>query len=378
MRSVIPVYPTSASLVRPSRGRAWREWFPFSSGTGTWTFSGRVALYHGLPSLKLPAQSTILVPAYHQGVEIDTLLAAGYRLRYYRLTEDLRVDLGDVERRMDQTISALYIIHYFGFSQPLDSVRQFCDAHRLRLIEDCALSLFSQDRGTWLGSVGDMALFSVYKTLALPHGGFLVTKNASPPVKLHSAPLRSTLVQTLDLVHQGLRARGWEKVERRLTRSSRRVSRMLGWSRSQTVGSGGSDWDPRLLAFGASTWSRWLMQFTDRDEVVARRRTNFLRLASLLGAHLPLPFSQLPPGVCPLFLPVLVPDKIRFQQGLERLGVQSVNLWDVAHPTCPSELAEEVSGLRRHCLEIPVHQELSPQDVDRVADAVLCVLADQP
>ena len=67
MRSVIPVYPTSASLVRPGRGRAWREWFPFSSGTGTWTFSGRVALYHGLPSLNLPAQSTILVPAYHQG-----------------------------------------------------------------------------------------------------------------------------------------------------------------------------------------------------------------------------------------------------------------------------------------------------------------------
>ena len=120
------------------------------------------------------------------------------------------------------------------------------------------------------------------------------------------------------------------------------------------------------------------MQFTDRDEVVARRRANFLRLASLLGVHLPLPFSQLPQGVCPLFLPVLVPDKIRFQQGLERLGVQSVNLWDVAHPTCPSELAEEVSGWRRHCLELPIHQELSPQDVDRVADAVLCVLADQP
>src|SRR6266571_1922705 len=72
MSSVIPVYPTSASLMRHGMGdEGWREWFPFSAGTGSWTFSGRVALYHGLSSLNIPPGSTILVPTYHQGVEIE-------------------------------------------------------------------------------------------------------------------------------------------------------------------------------------------------------------------------------------------------------------------------------------------------------------------
>src|SRR2546425_6091193 len=50
-----------------------------------------------------------------------------------------------------------------------------------------------------------------------------------------------------------------------------------------------------------------------------------------------------------------------FQQELERLGVQSVNLWDASHPTCPPALAAEVAPWRDHCLELPIHQELSEE-----------------
>lgn len=376
--SVVPVYPTFAQFWRlPCWSAQWREWFPFGVRGATWTFSGRVALYHGLPTLELPPGSTILVPAYHQGVEIDTLLAAGYRVRYYRVTEGLLVDLADVERRLDRAVSALYVIHYFGFAQPLEAIRRFCDAQRLRLIEDCALSLFSHDNGIWLGSVGDLALFSVYKTLPLPHGGFLVTKHARPAARLRPAPRKSTLVHTLDLLHRGLQASGWMQVETQLARASHRLARMIHWDRSRTIAAGGARWDPRLLAYGASGWSAWLMQFTNPQEVVARRRRNFAHLASRLRSHLCLPFPEVPRGTCPLFLPVMVPDKPRFQRELDKLGVQSVNLWDAPHPTCPADLAAEVAGWRRHCLELPIHQELSPEAIDRVADAVLTVLSDQ-
>jgi dTDP-4-amino-4,6-dideoxygalactose transaminase len=372
---VIPVYPTFAQFVRLFGRRAeWREWFPFNTGAGNWTFSGRVALYHGLPSLRLPAQSTILVPSYHQGVEIDAVLAGGYRLRYYRVDEHLSIDLADVERRLDNTVSALYVIHYFGFAQPLEPIRRFCEAHRLRLIEDCALSLFSQENGTWLGSVGDLALFSVYKTLPLPHGGFMVTKARQTTRALAPAPRSSTFAQGMDLLHQGLEASGWWRLEEWWTHASRRVAKMIEWDRNGMVGSGGALWDPRLLEYGASPWIPRLMGLMDRDAVVARRRANYTRLASRLRGHATVPFPELPAGTCPLFFPVMVPDKIRFQQELDRLGVGSVNLWDASHPSCPPELAEEVAGWRRHCLELPIHQELSADQMDRVADAVLRVL----
>jgi dTDP-4-amino-4,6-dideoxygalactose transaminase len=382
--AVVPVYPTLAHLWRlPRPSVRWGEWFPFNVPGGSWAFSGRVALYHGLPSLELPEGSTILVPAYHQGVEIDTLLAAGHRLRYYRVTEHLLADLEDIERQLDLTVSALYVIHYFGFPQPLGGVRRLCEAHGLRLIEDCALSLFSRDQGgTWLGSVGDLALFSVYKTLPLPHGGFFVTgngatRNGKHRKALRPAPLNSTVMQSLDLMHAGLQASRWSRVEQELTRAARWVKRLLPWDRAATISSGGALWDSRLLAYGASAWSVWLMRFIDPEEVVARRRRNFARLESRLRGQLPLPFPDLPPGVCPLFFPVMVPDKPRFQEAMARLGVQTVNLWDASHPTCPPDLAEEVSGWRRHCLELPIHQELRPEDVDRIGEAVLTVLSSQ-
>ena len=87
-----------------------------------------------------------------------------------------------------------------------------------------------------------------------------------------------------------------------------------------------------------------------------------------------LPFPELADGTCPLFFPILVRDKVRVQEKLAELDVQSVNLWDTSHPSCPIDLANQVAHWRRECLELPIHQELSLEHIDRVADAVLTVL----
>jgi dTDP-4-amino-4,6-dideoxygalactose transaminase len=372
---LIPLLPTlsPAALLGRADG-SWRAWFPFSDGGARWTFTGRVALYHGLPSLNLPPGSTILVPPYHQGVEIDTLLAAGHRLRYYRLGPQLTLDFADLERRLDETVSALYVIHYFGFPQPLRRARSFCDTHGIALIEDCALSMFSRDDGMWLGSLGDLALFSAYKTVPLPHGGVLVTKEKRHAPSLRRAPLGSTVAQTLDLLHGEMKASGWRRTERWITRATRWAAAAVRWERSRAVSSGTGHWDARLLPYGASPWATALARRVDPAEVVAKRRRNYERLASHLLGRLPLPFPTLPPGTCPLFLPAMVPDKVPFLDGLAREDIECADWWAGSHPTCPPELADEVAVWRRHCLELPTHQGLTPEDMDRVGEAVIRVL----
>lgn len=377
--STIPVYPTLplSGLVNPGTSK-WKEFFPFSSPTGVWTFSGRVSLYLGLPVLKLPKGSTILFPSYYQYVEIDTLLAAGFKLKFYRVREDFTVDLDDAEQRLGDDVSALYIIHYFGFPQPLVRVREFCDRHGLALLEDCALSLFSRDERNWLGTEGDLALYSVYKTLPLPHGGFLVTKNEKARGQLKTAPFKSTFLQTKDLVYQNMRASGWDRLENSLLRVARTTKKALRWDRGTTIGSGISHWDPRLLEYRASPLVLRLMRLSDPETVIATRRKNFLRLISRLRGHIPIPppFDELPEGVCPLFVPALVDDKIRFQEEMAKFGVQTVNLWQDRHPACPADLADEVTPWRDHIIELPIHQGLLPTDIDRVAETVLTVLGE--
>ncbi|MEJ2722409.1 MAG: aminotransferase DegT, partial [bacterium] len=70
------------------------------------------------------------------------------------------------------------------------------------------------------------------------------------------------------------------------------------------------------------------------------------------------------------FFPVLVEDKIRIQKQLEALGVYTVNLWYQRHPACPPDMAQEASRWRDHLLELPIHHDLDPGDVERVAAAV--------
>ncbi len=376
-RKIISVVPTLSLSDLVSRGTSrWEYVFPFSSTRGAWALTGRVALYRGLPLLELPPGSTVLVPSYFHGVEIDTLLTAGHRLRFCRIKEDFSFDLDDAERRLDDDVSALFVIHYFGFPQSLAPLRTFCEEHRLKLIEDCALSLFSRDEKGPLGSEGDLSLFSVYKTVSLPHGGFVVTKGTSGYRTLRPVTPMSTVVQVKDLVHLDMKARGWADTEKWVLRLSGVLKRTLGWRRSEMVGSSWSAWDPRMLEYDASPWVRRLMRLVDPEFVVAKRRENYLHLTSRLRgrAHTPPPFNQLPAGVCPLFFPMMVEDKIRFQEDMMRLGVQTINLWYEPHPACPADLAAEASTWRNHLIELPIHQGLSLEDVDRVADAVLSLL----
>jgi len=228
-----------------------------------------------------------------------------------------------------------------------------------------------------LGSVGDLALFSIYKTLPLPHGGFAVTKAGQATSALPGAPFASTSMQVLDLVYNGLRSSRWRELEIWTTRASRRFAKMIPWDRSHTIRSGAAHWDPRLIRYGASPWIVRLMRLMNPEVVVARRRANYAHLASRLRGHISCPFPDLPTGTCPLFFPVMVPDKMRFQQELEALGVQSGNWWDESHHTCPPELAEQVADWRCHCLELPIHQELNAEHVERIAAAVVSVLANQ-
>jgi hypothetical protein len=184
----------------------------------------------------------------------------------------------------------------------------------------------------------------------------------------------STLVQMLDLVHHTLAANGFSGVERAATRASGFVKRLLGWERQTTVSSGGSRWDPRLVGYGVSRWTRQLVGFTNPDRVVALRRANYERLVSWLHPYVSIPFPDLAPGVCPLLLPILVPHRGQVHEQLAALGIQSGNFWPESHATCPPDLAADVAHWRDRCLELPIHQELSPGDVDRVAKAVIDVV----
>jgi perosamine synthetase len=303
--------------------------------------------------------------------------AAGARIVFYRVDDDMRVDLGDIaDKAARPGVRAVYVTHFVGFAQPIAEVRKIAHWHNLRLFEDCALALFSRtSEGVPLGSFGDASCYCLYKTLPVPHGGILLAPNVpkamvTPPTLHH--------VAGLTLAHLELRSDGLGRVVRRAARAASHatVDKVVATVQTGTMHIAAHD-----LETGASRWVDPILARTDAEMVVARRRRNFSRLAAALDGVLPAVGAPLLPGVCPLFLPVRIDsthshglDKPALMQRLHAVGIDAIDFWGPGDPACDPHEFPEVTRLRREILELPCHQSLGDDDIDQVAHAVKQVL----
>src|SRR3977135_2505734 len=128
--------------------------FPFDQPGLRYRYFARNAVWDAVQLLELSGKQ-VLLPAYHHGVELETLLAAGVKPLFYRVDAQMRCDFADAKKRAaGKEISALYVIHYAGFPQDMAEARKLADEMGVPLIEDCALALLSRDGRDPLGSTG--------------------------------------------------------------------------------------------------------------------------------------------------------------------------------------------------------------------------------
>jgi dTDP-4-amino-4,6-dideoxygalactose transaminase len=141
-----------------------------------------------------------------------------------------------------------------------------------------------------------------------------------------------------------------------------------------TVKTGTMHLQPRELGLGASRLVERLLPRFDDEMVVVRRRRNFQRLARALEGIVEVVGAPLPPGTCPLFVPVRITDgdKRDVMQKLHAVGIDAVDFWG---PTGGDDEFREVAALRREILELPCHQSLDDDAIDLVAHAVKQVVA---
>ena len=340
----------------------------------TWTHLGRSALHLAARVLGLEGRE-VLVPAYHHGVEVDALLAAGAQPAFYPVGTRWTVDLEELERRLGPRTHAILVTHFAGFPGPATQLRALAERHRLVLLEDCAQALLSVDAEAPVGTTGHAAVFSLRKTLPVPHGGALVF-NGRPGYQL--PPLaRPAPGPTL----RGLWARMLLRGEFRLPNQGGALRRLGRWLSSH-VGMGRRPRDGQgrgvrreQLELGASPLVERITRAHDLARVVERRRQNFFHLLGALRGVAPPLVSELAAGVCPLFYPLWVPDKDEVLARLRADNVEANEGWRTFHPRCDGGEFPEAARLRQHVLELPCHQDLGPPHVAHVARAALRALS---
>lgn len=136
------------------------------------------ALHVAMLSAGVGAGDDVLVNGFTLAPVPGAVANCGARPVLVDTTEDLTVDLDDLERKAAAAEARFFLLsHMRGHIADMDAVTDLCKAHGLTLIEDCAHTLGAHWNGRLSGSFGDVSCFSTqtYKHLNSGEGGLLVT-----------------------------------------------------------------------------------------------------------------------------------------------------------------------------------------------------------
>ncbi|MFZ7133724.1 MAG: aminotransferase class V-fold PLP-dependent enzyme, partial [Eubacteriales bacterium] len=141
------------------------ESFKPVSSTSLLTSSGRASMRIINQIINLGPTDEVLLPAYMFEALLSPFKERGAQLKFYRLNEDLSLDVDDIKKKINIKTKLLFIIHYFGFPQPMECLKEISEAHpSCVVVEDLAQAFLSMRLDKRIGRFGDFSL-NVYRKL---------------------------------------------------------------------------------------------------------------------------------------------------------------------------------------------------------------------
>ena len=91
------------------------------------------------------------------------------------------LDPTSIEKVITPRTKAILIVHIFGHPADMDSIMALAKKHKLLVIEDCAQAPMGKYKDQYVGTIGDIGVFSLnyHKHIHTGEGGIIVTNNAS-------------------------------------------------------------------------------------------------------------------------------------------------------------------------------------------------------
>jgi dTDP-4-amino-4,6-dideoxygalactose transaminase len=347
------------------------------------TYNARGALYQLLRSIPESEGSVVLLPAFHCTALVEPVAHSRFQAIFYRIKPDLSVDFDDLQSKALADVAVIVVIHFFGFPADLRPVMGLAERFGCYVLEDCAHSFLTLDGGRSIGHQGDFSIYSFYKAVPSLFGGglrvnlkqFKFTRPQNKiPLKDSAVIAKRLLEQLIDNSQDGFLKRSLQYLE------NLRVARKRAKTTGIEPAAPGFVDDPYLfredLALaGMPALCKNILQSSDWRGIMSVRRRNYELFNSALeeNALLRKFFPGLPEGVCPWAYPVLVQDRARFEHPLRERGVPFFTFGEVLHPLlakCDGPTRQDAEDLSRQLLMLPVHQNLSSEEVLRYAGEI--------
>ena len=366
------------------------KFLPFPLNNNVWFFySARYALYYALKALELGAGDGILAPSYCCGTEIDPILALGCEIKWYPVKDKLIPDINFIKEQWNHNIKGILVTHYLGFNCLKDDLSEFCRENNILIIEDCAHAFLSNtETGQPLGSTGDASVFSIRKTLPIPDGGCLFlreTKHWPLNFSLQPPGISSILFRILELFSETSTPRnGYAmKLSTAMLRYFgkggeliriffRLIRKLFGGFENLFIDPNSYVFSDMARKWRISDYSRNMLNYFDWNRIKKTRRSNYIFLLEQIGSiqRVRVLFDNLPDGVCPLFFPIIVDNRMKLHNFLKKRGIDSHLWWGYFHPSVPWDSFPRSVELKNKLLGLPIHQDLGKWHMDKIIGAL--------
>ncbi len=142
--------------------------------------SDRSSLYACLVAAGIKEGDEVLLTSFTCLAVPTAIVAAGATPKYCDIDPfTLDIDKDYLKQKITSNTKAIILQHTLGLASNFYEFKKIVEDKDIILIEDCALSIGSTDRGTLLGTMGDASIFSLElsKTLSSGWGGILIVNN---------------------------------------------------------------------------------------------------------------------------------------------------------------------------------------------------------
>jgi dTDP-4-amino-4,6-dideoxygalactose transaminase len=132
----------------------------------------------GAISIK-PGDEVVVSPYSMSASAIAPLVYGGIPVFADIDPETLCISAASIEKCITPRTKAILIVHIMGHPADMDAVIALAQKHNLKVIEDCAQAPMGKYKGRYVGSFGDVGVFSLnyHKHIHTGEGGVIVTNN---------------------------------------------------------------------------------------------------------------------------------------------------------------------------------------------------------
>lgn len=319
--------------------------------------SGREALlYVATLTKQTGIESIILFPAYCCWSMIAPFEKAGWKIIYYRLNEDLTVDVDYLKDLLtEHHPHAVLVMNFYGSASTDDAVKAIKEYHQNCLvIEDfshCTFSIkqiFNQDV--------DYYVSSIRKSIGVCDGAVVISHHT----------LNDDMVEKGDIALSNLRFHGQHlKGQYAFSKNNEDKNVFL-----KEIREGEGILNDFEKIFPITEMAQMMLKTINSESIVYARRENFNHLYGLLKDKVDMPkgIERASEGA-PFSLPILIDNRDNLQGVLAQKGLYAPVLWplcDEARDVChvSAKMADEM-------LSIPIDQRYDYDDIEDIAKIIL-------